>query len=88
MIGNACGSPTAIFDLKRSGGKVDKGPMEISPLASSLSAGKFSDVAEQVALFALKKTLDTSQAQASAVLQLMEQVPTPQTGEHQIDVYA
>jgi hypothetical protein len=62
--------------------------MEISPLASSLSAGRFSDVAEQVSLFALKKTLDTSQAQASALLQLMEQVPAPPPSGHQIDVYA
>jgi hypothetical protein len=62
--------------------------MEISTLSSTISAGAGLSVADQFSMYALKKTLSASQAQASALVQLMEQAPAPQGSGHQIDFYA
>jgi hypothetical protein len=62
--------------------------MEISPLSTMMSALTSISAGEQVSLYALKRTLADSDAQAKALLQLMEQVPPQQDSRHQIDVYA
>jgi hypothetical protein len=62
--------------------------MEISALSSMIPAGTGLSVADQFSMYALKKTLSASQAQASALVQLLEQVPTSPDSSHQIDVYA
>jgi hypothetical protein len=75
--------------IKERSHAADKRSMDLSSITSMLSSGAAYANAGQASLIVLKKTLDASEAQASALVQLMEQVPAPQIcSEHQIDVYA
>jgi hypothetical protein len=62
--------------------------MDIGTSFSASAPTTMASVADQAAMYALKKSLDASKAQSAALAQLIEQVPAPEGTGHQIDFYA
>jgi hypothetical protein len=62
--------------------------MNVSSVSGAAATSSMAAVAGQVSMYALKKSLDSSKEQASALAQLIEQMPVSQENGHTIDFYA
>jgi hypothetical protein len=62
--------------------------MNVSSVSGAAAAASMTAVADQVSMYSLKKSLDSSKEQASELAQLIEQIPAPQENSHTIDFYA
>jgi hypothetical protein len=61
--------------------------MEIQSLSLYASLASTSSSSDRLAVAAMRKVLDASEAEGAAIIQLLEAVPTP-SEVHQVDVYA
>ncbi len=69
-------------------GCADQIGMEVSQVSSLVTNAAAGGMVEQASLYAIKKSLDTAQAQSAALIQMMEQAAIAPAEIRLLDLYA